>query len=182
MQQKHSAECRKNGLLQKIKTTAKTIDMEKNSVIDATDLAILRELQQNSRLTIKELASKVNLSLSPVHERMKNLERNGYIKKYTTILNAEKLNLGFTVFCKIKMRRINHDIATDFVKSIREIPEVTECYNISGQYDYLLKVSAKDMASYQSFVINVLGRIDSMLSIESTFVMAEEKNTYGINI
>lgn len=113
---------------------------------------------------------------------MKNLERNGYITKYTTILNAEKLDMGFTVFCKIKMRRINHDIATDFVNSIRNIPEVTECYNISGQYDYLLKVSASNMASYQSFVINVLGRIESMLSIESTFVMSEEKNTYGINI
>lgn len=160
----------------------KTKDMEKTQNLDSTDIAILRELQKNSRLTIKELASKVNLSLSPVHERMKNLERNGYIKKYTTILNANMLNMGFTVFCKIKMRRINHDIATDFVKSISEIPEVTECYNISGQYDYLLKVSASDMASYQSFVINVLGRIDSMLSIESTFVMAEEKNTYGINI
>ena len=175
--------------------------MEKTTNLDSTDIAILRELQNNSRLTIKELASKVNLSLSPVHERMKNLERNGYITKYTTILNAEKLDMGFTVFCKIKMnvmsrtghflvavdgkikmRRINHDIATDFVNSIRNIPEVTECYNISGQYDYLLKVSASNMASYQSFVINVLGRIESMLSIESTFVMAEEKNTYGINI
>lgn len=156
--------------------------MEKTTNLDSTDIAILRELQNNSRLTIKELASKVNLSLSPVHERMKNLERNGYITKYTTILNAEKLDMGFTVFCKIKMRRINHDIATDFVNSIRNIPEVTECYNISGQYDYLLKVSVSNMASYQSFVINVLGRIESMLSIESTFVMAEEKNTYGINI
>ena len=156
--------------------------MEKTTNLDSTDIAILRELQNNSRLTIKELASKVNLSLSPVHERMKNLERNGYITKYTTILNAEKLDMGFTVFCKIKMRRINHDIATDFVNSIRNIPEVTECYNISGQYDYLLTVSASNMASYQSFVINVLGRIESMLSIESTFVMSEEKNTYGINI
>ena len=156
--------------------------MEKTTNLDSTDIAILRELQNNSRLTIKELASKVNLSLSPVHERMKNLERNGYITKYTTILNAEKLDMGFTVFCKIKMRRINHDIATDFVNSIRNIPEVTECYNISVQYDYLLKVSASNMASYQSFVINVLGRIESMLSIESTFVMSEEKNTYGINI
>ena len=156
--------------------------MEKTTNLDSTDIAILRELQNNSRLTIKELASKVNLSLSPVHERMKNLERNGYITKYTTILNAEKLDMGFTVFCKIKMRRINHDIATDFVNSIRNIPEVTECYNISGQYDYLLKVSASNMASYQSFVINVLGRIESMLSIESTFVLSEEKNTYGINI
>ena len=156
--------------------------MEKTTNLDSTDIAILRELQNNSRLTIKELASKVNLSLSPVHERMKNLERNGYITKYTTILNAEKLDMGFTVFCKIKMRRINHDIATDFVNSIRNIPEVTECYNISGQYDYHLKVSASNMASYQSFVINVLGRIESMLSIESTFVMSEEKNTYGINI
>ena len=156
--------------------------MEKTTNLDSTDIANFRQFQNKYRHTKKELSSKVNLSLSPVHERMKNLERNGYITKYTTILNAEKLDMGFTVFCKIKMRRINHDIATDFVNSIRNIPEVTECYNISGQYDYLLKVSASNMASYQSFVINVLGRIESMLSIESTFVMSEEKNTYGINI
>lgn len=156
--------------------------MDKEGKLDATDMAILRELQRDSRLTVKELASKVNLSLSPVHERMKNLERNGFITKYTAILNADKLNKGFMVFCKIKMRRINHDIASSFVEEINKIPEVTECYNISGQYDYMLKVNAKDMATYQSFVINVLGRIESMLSIESTFVMAEEKNTYGISI
>ena len=158
------------------------ITAKNKSDLDETDIAILRELQQNSRLTIKELASRVNLSLSPVHERMRHLERDGYITKYTTILNAVKLNMGFTVFCKIKMRRINHDIAEDFVKAVNAIPEVTECYNISGQYDFLLKVSAKDMASYQSFVINVLGRIESMRSIESNFVMADAKNTYGIHI
>lgn len=150
--------------------------------IDAIDLAILRTLQENSHLTMKEISARVNLSLSPVHERICRLEREGYIKKYTAVLNAEKLNLGFSVFCKIKLRRINREIATEFVNAIQDIPEVSECYNISGQYDYLLKVRARDMAAYQSFVINVLGTIESTASIESTFVMDEVKHTYGLNI
>ena len=156
--------------------------MAETEKLDSIDLAILRTLQDDARLTIKELAMKVNLSLSPVHERMKRLEQNGYIKKYAAVLNADKLNLRLTVFCKIKLRRINREIASDFVNAVRDIPEVTECYNISGQYDYLMKVRARDMASYQSFVINVLGTIESMSSIESTFVMDEVKNIYGLNI
>lgn len=156
--------------------------MAETEKLDSIDIAILRTLQDDARLTIKELATRVNLSLSPVHERMRRLENNGFIKKYTAVLDAEKLNLGFTVFCKIKMRRLNREIASEFVEAVQKIPEVTECYNISGQYDYLMKVRARDMASYQSFVLNVLGTIESMASIESTFVMDEVKHMYGLNI
>ncbi len=150
--------------------------------IDAADLRILRALQQNSRLTIKELATEVGLSNTPVFERLKRLERNGIIKKYITILDADKLNLGFMVFCNVKLNGINKKIATDFVERIRELNEVTECYNVSGNFDYMLKIHAHDMKDYQEFILNKLGCIPSVSHIESTFVMNEEKHDYGINI
>ena len=149
-------------------------------ILDKTDLQILRVLQNNSRLTTKELAAKVNLSPTPVFERVKRLEANGYIKKYVAVLDPAKLNRGFVVFCSVKLRRLNRDIAAEFTRIVREIPEVTECYNISGDYDYLLKIHAPDMKYYQEFIINVLGTIDSLGSLRSTFVMDEVKHEYGI--
>ena len=133
-------------------------------------------------MTTKELAAKVNLSPTPVFERVKRLEANGYIKKYVAVLDPEKLNRGFVVFCSVKLRRLNRDIAAEFTRIVREIPEVTECYNISGDYDYLLKIHAPDMKYYQEFILNVLGTIDSLGSLRSTFVMDEVKHDYGIHI
>ena len=96
------------------------------------------------------------------------------------VLDPAKLNRGFVVFCSVKLRRLNRDIAAEFTRIVREIPEVTECYNISGDYDYLLKIHAPDMKYYQEFIINVLGTIESMGSLMSTFVMDEVKHEYGI--
>lgn len=150
--------------------------------LDKTDLQILRTLQENARLTTKELAARVSLSSTPVFERLKRLESGGYIKKYIAVLDAEKLNQGFVVFCSVKLRRLNRDIAAEFTRMIQDIPEVTECYNISGSYDYLLKIHAPNMKYYQEFILNVLGTIDSLGSLESTFVMDEVKHEYGIHL
>ena len=104
------------------------------------------------------------------------------IKKKCKAVDAEKLNQGFVVFCSVKLRRLNRDIAAEFTRIIQDIPEVTECYNISGSYDYLLKIHAPNMKYYQEFILNVLGTIDSLGSLESTFVMDEVKHEYGIHI
>jgi Lrp/AsnC family leucine-responsive transcriptional regulator len=150
--------------------------------LDETDLQILRTLQKNAKLTTKELADAVHLTPTPVFERQKRLERKGYIKKYVAVLDPEKLNQGLLVFCKVKLKQINHEIADAFAHRIRRIPEVIECYNTSGNYDYLLKVRAADMKQYQEFVLNKLGNIESLGSVESTFVMCEVKLDYGINL
>ena len=150
--------------------------------LDKVDLQIPRTLQENARLTTKELAAQVSLSSTPVFERLKRLEREGYIKKYIAVLDADKLNQGFVVFCNVKLRRMNKDIAMEFTRIIQNIPEVTECYNISGSYDYLLKIHAPNMKYYQEFIINVLGTIDSLGSLESMFVMDEVKHDYGLHI
>ena len=149
---------------------------------DRTDLAILRTLQANAKLTTKELAAAVHLTPTPVFERLKRLERQGVIKKYVAVLDAQKLNRAFVVFCSVKLSRMNHDIALDFTRRIREISEVTECYNISGDYDYLLKINVQDMAQYQQILLNKLGTIESLGSLKSSFVMDEVKHCYGINL
>ena len=117
--------------------------MNVSDKLDKVDLQILRTLQDNARLTTKELAARVSLSSTPVFERLKRLENSGYIKKYIAVLDAEKLNQGFVVFCSVKLVRLNKDIAFEFTRIIQEIPEVTECYNISGDYDILSRVYFK---------------------------------------
>ena len=143
-------------------------------LLDSTDLDILRALQENARLTTKELAARVNLSTTPVFERLKRLERSGFIQKYVAILDAEKLHLGFVVFCSVKLKQMSRETAQAFVSVVKDIPQVAECYNISGEYDYLLKIHAPDMKYYNEFIINVLG------SILSSFVMNEIKNTHAL--
>ena len=149
---------------------------------DSTDLQILRTLQKNAKLTTKELADAVHLTPTPVFERQKRLERNGYIKKYVAVLDPEKLGKGLLVFLKVKLKQINREIGEDFQRRIQHIPEVIECYNTSGTYDYLLKIRVADMHEYQQLVLNKLGTIESLASLESIFVMGEVKQSYGINI
>ena len=157
-------------------------DEKESYRLDEKDMDILRALQQNARLTNKELASKVHLSTTPTFERMKRLERLGFIKQYATILDANMLNKGFAVFCSIKLRRLNSDHALAFTDMIKQIPEVTECYNISGSFDYLLRIQSPDMKYYQQFLLNVIGRHENIATLESTFVMEEVKHEYGVSV
>ena len=150
--------------------------------LDDTDLQILRILRKNAKLTTKELAGAVHLTPTPVFERQKRLEKKGYIRKYVAVLDADKLGLGLQVFCKVKLKQINHEICDAFAHRIQRIPEVIECYNTSGQYDYLLKVRASDMKQYQEFVLNKLGTIEHVASVESTFVMSEIKQDYALHL
>ena len=150
--------------------------------LDEKDIEILRALQRNARLTNKELAAQVHLSTTPTYERVKRLERQGFIKQYATVLDANKLNKGFAVFCSVKLRRLNSDYALAFTEMIKQVPEVTECYNISGSFDYLLRIQAADMKSYQQLLLNVIGRHENIDSLESTFVMDEIKHDFGLHI
>ena len=148
--------------------------------LDSIDINILRCLQENARLTTKELAARVNLTTTPVFERLKRLERGGFIKKYVAVLDAEKLNMGFVVFCSVKLKQMNREVAQAFISVIKDIPQVVECYNISGEYDYMLKIHSPNMKYYNEFIINVLGTIDAIGSILSSFVMDEIKNTHAL--
>lgn len=148
--------------------------------LDKTDLQLLKILQENGRISIKELAQRVHLSPTPVFDRVRRLESSGVIERYTAVLNAAKLGQGFIVFCSVRLRRMGKDIAHDFVERVKDIPEVAECYNISGEFDYLLKIYAPDMQYYNEFCINVLGTIESLGSIQSSFVMNPVKTSVGL--
>ena len=150
--------------------------------LDEIDTQLLRLLGENAKLTIKELADRVNLSHTPVFERVKRLELTGYIKKYIALLDAEKLNYGLIVFCNIKLKQHDKHIGNEFVADILQLNEVVECYNISGDFDFLLKVYVKDMKHYQDFVFNKLGSVTSIGSTHSTFVMSETKNTHNVTL
>ncbi|MFD2148270.1 Lrp/AsnC family transcriptional regulator [Mucilaginibacter antarcticus] len=150
--------------------------------LDETDIKLLKLLGNDSTLTMKELAARVNLSPSPVFERVKRLEGNGYIKKYIALIDSEKLNQGLIIFCNIRLKQHDKSIGHDFVSDVLQLKEVTECYNISGDYDFLLKVYARNMKHYQDFVFNKLGSVKSIGSTHSTFVMCENKNSYNINL
>lgn len=147
---------------------------------DATDLQLLKQLQKNARITIKELANRTNLSNTPVHERIKKLEKNGYITKQVALLDRKLLGKKLIVFCNIKLKEHSMEIGKTFVKDITSLKQVTECYNISGDYDFLLKVIVSDIDDYQDFVLNQLGSIKNIGSAQSTFVMSEIKNSTEI--
>lgn len=150
------------------------------SEIDEVDIRILGQLQENAKLTNKELASAIHLSPTPTFERVKRLERDGYIKKYTAVLDAEKLECGFVAFCFLKMKQHSYDNGIKIMEAVQRIPEIAECYNISGEYDFLLKIHAKDMKSYQRFILKILGDLDCIGSLSSSFVLGEVKNSHSL--
>lgn len=150
--------------------------------LDETDLKILRILQSNCRLTTRELAVQIHLSSTPTFERMRRLEAMGFISKYVAVLNAEKLECGFVVFCNILMKQINKDIAAEFLREVEGWKEVTECYNVSGNCDYMMKVYCQSMARYQQFVVEKVGALPYVGRINSIFVMNTLKLTYGIPV
>lgn len=148
--------------------------------LDSIDVKLLKLLQQNSRLTTKELATEVGLSISPVYERVKRLENEGYINKYVALLNPEKLDLGLMAYVTIKLSKQSNQGVSEFMEVVQNISEVTECYSVAGRYDFLMKVYAPNMHYYRTFVLDVLGNIESIGTIESTFVMTEVKQTTAL--
>ncbi|MDW5288960.1 Lrp/AsnC family transcriptional regulator [Formosa sp. PL04] len=150
--------------------------------LDTTDIQLLKLLQENSNVTTKELAKQVNLSATPVFERIKKLENEGYIKKYVAVLDGDKLNKSLIAFCSIRLKEHTKIIGNKFVHDIKSLKEVTECYNTSGDFDFLLKVIVEDMKHYQDFVLNSLGSIENIGSAHTTFVMGEIKHSYDIPI
>lgn len=151
-----------------------------NPTLDETDILILRELQDDGHLTIKELSQRVHLSVSPVYERVRRLEREGFIKRYVAVLDPEKLDCGFLAFCYLKMKQHSHENAVQIMERVQNIPEIAECYNISGDYDFLLKIYVRNMKQYQEFVMRILGDIPAIGSLNSSFVLGDVKNSHRL--
>lgn len=147
-------------------------------VLDKTDLNILRLLQQNARMTVKEIADKVHLSTTPVHERIKWLESSGVIKQYAALIDQAKVKKGLMVICYVSLKAHSKTAGAKFIKQINELNEVIECYNISGEFDFMLKVVAENMDAYYDFHVNKLSQSENIGNVQSVFVMGVLKQTH----
>lgn len=146
-------------------------------VLDKTDIAILRLLQQNARMTVKEIADKVHLSTTPVHERIKWLEQTGVIKQYAALIDQAKVKKGLMVIVYVSLKAHSKTAGAKFIKHIHELNEVIECYNISGEFDFMLKVVAENMDDYYNFHVNKLSQSENIGNVQSVFVMGVLKQT-----
>ncbi len=149
--------------------------------LDRTDLEILRILQKNGRLSIVELAKKVHLTTSPCSDRVKKLEKEGYIHGYHADISAEKLGLDVQVFIHIRLDQSNFSVFDRFAKAINLMPEIEECYSLSGDFDAMIKIRVKNMKAYQSFMSSKLGTLPGVIQTRSEVVIQEHKTSFGIN-
>lgn len=162
---------------------AKTLKKEESSVqtkLDQKDLAILKLLQQNARVTVKEISDKVLLSTTPVYERIKRMEEAGVIKQYATLVDHAKVKKGLMVICYVSLKQHNKTAGSKFIKTIQEMNEVIECYNISGEFDFMLKVVVENMDAYYDFHVNKLSEAENIGNVQSVFVMGIIKQTHVV--
>ncbi len=147
---------------------------------DKKDLAILRLLQQNARITVKEISGKVHLSTTPVHERIKRMEENGIIKQYATLVDYQKVKKALMVICYVSLRQHGKNAGAKFINTINSMNEVIECFSISGEFDFMLKVVCQDMNAYYDFHVNKLSEIENVGHVQSIFVMGIIKQTHQV--
>jgi Lrp/AsnC family leucine-responsive transcriptional regulator len=149
-------------------------------VLDTKDLAILQLLQKNARITVKEISEQVHLSTTPVHERIKRMEANGVIKQYATLLDHNKVKKGLMVICYVSLKEHSKKAGVKFIDTMQVLNEVIECYSISGEFDFMLKVVCEDMNTYYNFHVNKLSQIENMGKVQSVFVMGIIKQTHEL--
>lgn len=150
--------------------------------LDKTDLKILKMLQQNARIPMTELAEKVGLSTTPVTERVRRLERDGFITGYHAHLNPHALGQSLLVFVEIKLRSKSGNIFEDFRREVTRIPQILECHLVSGEYDYLIKVRLPDMSAYRDMLGNILLQLPAAAESRSYVVMEEVKEEVTLDL
>ena len=162
------------------KSTKKEQSTNDVLVLDDKDLAILRLLQQNAKATVKDISDAVHLSTTPVHERIKRMEQNGVIKQYATLVDHSKVKKGLMVICYVSLKQHDKNAGTEFIQLIQSLPEVIECYNISGEFDFMLKVVTENMDDYYNFHVNKLSQAENIGHVQSVFVMGVIKQTHVV--
>ncbi|MFN3794749.1 MAG: Lrp/AsnC family transcriptional regulator [Chitinophagaceae bacterium] len=160
------------------KTALKVDSTNTTPPLDEKDLAILRLLQQNARMTVKEIADQVHLSTTPVHERIKRMEASGVITQYATLVDHNKVRKGLMVIVYVSLKQHSRTAGAKFIKHIHELNEVIECYNVSGEFDFMLKVVAENMDAYYDFHVNKLSQSENIGHVQSVFVMGVIKQTH----
>ncbi|ARV07402.1 AsnC family transcriptional regulator [Polaribacter sp. SA4-10] len=150
--------------------------------LDATDKKLINLLQNDSKQTTKQLSLQLNLSVTAIYERIKKLENQKVINKYVAIINKHKIEKSFLVFCHVKLIQHSKEYVTTFEREILKLEEVSECFHVSGDYDYILKIYVKDMDEYRGFMVTKLTAIKHIGSTHSTFAIEQVKNTTAINL
>lgn len=153
---------------------------DQNNQLDDKDYEILRLLQDDAKLTVREVAERIHLSATPTHDRIKRLEKSGVIKKYAALLDNRKLNKPLTVLCQVSLKDHDKKTAQEFVTAVVALKDVIACYNISGEYDFMLKIVASDMAAYHDFFISYISGIKGIGQTKSAFVMDVIKETHEV--
>tara|TARA_Y100000310_G_C20610184_1_gene777600 strand:+ start:562 stop:1053 length:492 start_codon:yes stop_codon:yes gene_type:complete len=143
------------------------------SHLDKTDILILNQIQENARITHAELAKAVNLSTTPCYNRIKAMEEKGLIKQQVTLLEAEKLGLTLNVFIHVTLEKQVEEALQSFEEAISDRPEVMECYLMTGDEDYLLRVVVPNMKALEKFILQYLSKIPCVASIRSSFALKQ---------
>ncbi len=150
--------------------------------LDATDIEILYALQQDAKVNTKELSEKLHISKTPIYERIKRLENDGYIKGYTALVDNKKIGLPLIAFCNVSLAVHDDEHIRRFQQEIKDIDEIMECYSIGGIYDFFLKIVLKDLDAYNRFVFEKLTKVHGIVKMQSAFVLNEIKHTTVLNI
>ncbi|OYU85791.1 MAG: AsnC family transcriptional regulator [Flavobacterium sp. BFFFF2] len=150
--------------------------------MDAIDQKLLNLMQTDAKLTTKALALQLNLSATAVYERLRKWERAGVIQGYVALLNKSELQRGFVVFCHVKLTQHLQSNIEQFEKQVVGLQEVMECYHVSGDYDYILKVCVADMPAYREFMVTKLTNLSQIGSTHSTFMIGEVKHTTAFEL
>jgi DNA-binding Lrp family transcriptional regulator len=153
-----------------------------NPKLDSIDVQILDLLQEDGRITIKKMSEILKLSATPVFERIKKLEKNGYIKKHVALLNERKLGLKQVIFIHLTLKEHTRSYLEKFVKEVKDFPEVIECYRITGNFDFLLKVLVEDIESYETFILTKLSLLSNLGNVQSHIALSEAKNSTKIKL
>lgn len=150
--------------------------------LDNTDLKLLRLLQEDANLSNKELSYKLNKSIAAIYERVKKLKQQGYIKKTVAILDRHKIGIGLISFSQVFLKAHTAEILNQFERDVAQFPEVMECYQMAGSYDFMLRIATKDMDSYHLFLRNKLAVLPQVNTVQTYFVLSEIKSetTYPI--
>ncbi|MBV8325519.1 Lrp/AsnC family transcriptional regulator [Chryseobacterium sp.] len=148
--------------------------------LDETDKKLLVFLQEDCKQTTKELSGKLGLSVTAVYERVKKMENAGVISKYVALLDRSRIHRNFIALCHVKLTQHKKEFVLQFEKEVMNLQEVTECFHVSGDYDYILKIGVKDIEDYRSFMLTKLTTLQHIASTHSSFMISEVKNTTAI--
>lgn len=150
--------------------------------LDKIDTKLLEILQKNSNRTTKSIAAELGMTTSPIFERIKKLEKEGYIEKYVAVLNNKKIGLKLTVFIGITLQGHTRSYLEKFVREINNFPEVIECHRVSGNFDYLLKLVVEDIEAYETFIISKLTLLPYLGNVQSLIALSTSKETNEIDL